>query len=368
MLSGTFRSTAPRARAFASGTSRRAFSLRVTGVEGRKIGENALEVTLKTNQDDQSQKYSAIVREKNPDRAVEALEVEISPKIGALDPTDQRGIDNLLCSLDGTEDRSEFTPGAILGVSVAVAKLGAGASGRKLAGYLATIGKQDSLQMPMPIGILPELPMVSIIPFGDACFRDGIKRFQNLTENLSINEDQTKSLKAQLRALMRPLKTNDMLGEVALGVHLDRIEDREQLVEFMNKFPVALLQMNDVDPEEGLALTLAVGEHLQICGGKSLYNSVDTIRATLDSGIVNSAVIDINSLGTVTAAFDAFDAVREFEGVASMIWNAEKESEDMQEFLAHLALSQSVAAVSVADFEGPFAKHLCELEAILDGR
>ncbi|GBG25667.1 Enolase [Hondaea fermentalgiana] len=342
----------------------RAFSVRLLGARGRETGrQGEIEVAVETSAGD----HTVTVREANPARAAEALEGEISRLINGLDPTDQRGVDSLLCQMDGTADRSEFTPGAILGVSVATAIAGAHAADLKLFVHLAKLAGKSTLRMPMPISTLPSLPMVSMIPFGDTCLRNAIDRFRVILQDVKVAADGPElSPKAQLRALMRPLKSRDMLGEVALGLHVDADTDREKVAEFMNKFPLAMLQLKDTEETEAESLTAALGEELQIFGGLELYQSLDAITYALQNEIVNSVIVDPDSLGTVSAVIDAGNLVDQAPGVATLLWDTHLQADSMQEFLAHLALSQCIAAVSVADIDGPFAKELCSLEALLN--
>ncbi|MCD6410409.1 phosphopyruvate hydratase [bacterium] len=59
------------------------------------------------------------------DRAIKNINEVIAPKLKGLDPTKQEEIDKLLLELDGTEDKSNLGANTIVGVSMAVCKLGA---------------------------------------------------------------------------------------------------------------------------------------------------------------------------------------------------------------------------------------------------
>ena len=56
----------------------------------------------------------------------------IAPELVGLDATDQIFIDELMCRLDGTENKSKLGANAVLGVSLAVAKAAAVAVGLPL--------------------------------------------------------------------------------------------------------------------------------------------------------------------------------------------------------------------------------------------
>ena len=87
------------------------------------------------------------LRDGNPERyggkgvltAVDNVNERIAPEVIDMDATDQVAIDNLLCELDGTPNKSKLGANAILGVSLAVAKAAADALGVPLFQYLGGV-------------------------------------------------------------------------------------------------------------------------------------------------------------------------------------------------------------------------------------
>jgi len=85
--------------------------------------------------------------------AVEAVNGEIAKALidGKLSVTDQKAIDDLLIKLDGTPNKSRLGANAILGVSIAVAKAGAGEQGLPFYEYLANLaGVKRPYVLPAP--------------------------------------------------------------------------------------------------------------------------------------------------------------------------------------------------------------------------
>jgi enolase len=70
-------------------------------------------------------------------KAVANVNEVIGPKLAGRDPRKQEVVDNLLCELDGTSNKSKLGANATLGVSLAAARAGAHASGKKLYEYLS---------------------------------------------------------------------------------------------------------------------------------------------------------------------------------------------------------------------------------------
>jgi len=81
-------------------------------------------------------------------KAVENVNSKIAPELIGLDPRDQEAIDALMIELDGTPNKAKLGANAILGVSMAVAKAAAAASGLPLYRYLGGPGGK-TLPVPM---------------------------------------------------------------------------------------------------------------------------------------------------------------------------------------------------------------------------
>src|SRR5262249_35084481 len=81
-------------------------------------------------------------------RAVTNVNTEIHDLVTGLDALDQRLLDDELCTLDGTPDKSRLGANAILGVSLAVAKAAADELELPLYRY---VGGADAHVLPMPL-------------------------------------------------------------------------------------------------------------------------------------------------------------------------------------------------------------------------
>ena len=90
-------------------------------------------------------------------KAVEAVNTEISDLLlGDFDAEDQRDIDMAMIELDGTPNKGRLGANAILGVSLAVAKVAANARGLPLYSYVGGVSAH----------VLP-VPMMNIINGGE---------------------------------------------------------------------------------------------------------------------------------------------------------------------------------------------------------
>src|SRR3954468_9908196 len=124
-------------------------------------------------------------------KAVENVNAKIAPELIGLDPRDQEAIDHLMIELDGTPNKAKLGANAILGVSMAVAKAAADASGLPLYRYLGGPGAR-TLPVPM-MNILNggkhadnnvDFQEFMIQPWGFDSFSEGLRAGIEIYHNL----------------------------------------------------------------------------------------------------------------------------------------------------------------------------------------
>ena len=115
-------------------------------------------------------------------KAVEAVNGEIRQALTGFDADDQRGLDDRLRALDGTENKKRLGANAILGVSLATAKAAARSHGLPLYRYL---GGEEANLLPVPMmnilngGVHADNPIdfqeFMIAPVGAPSFAEGLR-------------------------------------------------------------------------------------------------------------------------------------------------------------------------------------------------
>ena len=85
---------------------------------------------------------------KGVEKAVAAVNEEISAEITGMEAVDQRLVDQRLVDLDGTPAKSRLGANALLGVSLAVAKAAAESAGLELYRY---VGGPNAHVLPVPM-------------------------------------------------------------------------------------------------------------------------------------------------------------------------------------------------------------------------
>src|SRR5438874_6224159 len=120
---------------------------------------------------------------KGVEKAVAAVMDDIAPEIVGLEASEQRILDQTLCDLDATPDKSKFGANAILGVSLAVAKGAADSSDLPLFRY---VGGPNAHLLPVPMmNILNggahadtgvDVQEFMVAPVGAATFREALEQ------------------------------------------------------------------------------------------------------------------------------------------------------------------------------------------------
>src|SRR5688572_18618807 len=115
-------------------------------------------------------------------QAIDAVNGEIFDAVAGMDAEDQVRIDRVMCALDGTPNKKRLGANAILGVSLAVAKAAASASGLPLYRY---VGGPKAQVLPVPMmniingGAHADNPIdfqeFMIMPVGAPSFREGLR-------------------------------------------------------------------------------------------------------------------------------------------------------------------------------------------------
>jgi enolase len=90
-------------------------------------------------------------------KAINNIEKIIAPKLKGKNPCEQKKIDEIMRELDGTNNKSKLGANAILAVSIAVCRAGAGAQNIALSRHIAYLSKlKQTKQYPLPCLLMIE--------------------------------------------------------------------------------------------------------------------------------------------------------------------------------------------------------------------
>jgi enolase len=307
-------------------------------------------------------------------KAVDAVNGELTDLLLGRDAVDQAAIDAAMIELDGTESKARLGANAILGVSLAVAKAAAAATGLPLYRYLGGVGAR---RLPVPMmnvingGAHADNPIdvqeFMIMPVGAASFaealRMGAEVFHALKKALKAAGHNTNvgdeggfapDLKSAEEALAFLEKAVAAAGyrvgdDVAFALDSAASEffkdgryemagagltlDPEGMVRWLeglcDKFPIVSVEdgMAEQDWAGWKALTQALGHKVQLVGDDIFVTNPTILAEGIAQGIGNAILIKVNQIGTLSETLDAMRMAAD-AGYRSIVSHRSGESED----------------------------------------
>jgi enolase len=311
---------------------------------------------------------------KGVQKAVDHVNTEICEAILGLDVSEQAHIDEVLCDLDGTENKSRLGANAILAVSLACAKAAADESGLSLYRYFGGSGPK---KMPVPMmnvingGAHANNPLdmqeFMILPVGMGSFRDalrcGAEVFQTLKKMLDRDGMSTSvgdeggfapnlpNNEAAIQWILRAIEEAGYMPGSDVLIGLDcaaseffkdgkyRFEAEKlsytsaQFVDLLagwcDKYPIITIEdgMSEQDWEGWELLTDRLGERVQLVGDDVFVTNTRILAEGIERGIANSILIKINQIGTLSETFEAIEMAKT-AGYTAVISHRSGETED----------------------------------------
>jgi enolase len=312
---------------------------------------------------------------KGVQRAVENVSDKIAPALTGHDAMQQTRIDQILCELDGTENKRSLGANAILGCSMAAARASAAELGMPLYRYLGGTG---SRVMPVPMmNVLNggahadnnvDFQEFMIMPTGAPSFREGLRWgteiFHHLKKilkdkklstavgdeggfapNLKSNEQALDLLMAAIEAAGR--KPGDEIrialdcaaseffekGSYLLEAETPPTKSADDLIslygKWVDRYPIASIEdpLHEDDWEGWQKMTRTLGARVQIVGDDLFVTNPKRLTRGIESKAANAILVKINQIGTLTETFEAVDLARR-AGFGTVISHRSGETED----------------------------------------
>ena len=307
-------------------------------------------------------------------KAVENVNNIISKNLRGINVLEQGKIDHIMIELDGTENKSNLGANAILGVSLASAHAGAKLSNTPLFRYL---NSKNEITLPVPMmNILNggshadntlDIQEFMIFPFGAPTFSKalqmGTEVFHHLKSvlkqkglNTSVGDEggfapNLSSNEQALELIMDAIeKANYKPGEdifIALDVAaselfsdgkyslksekriLNSIEMTYYYKDLIEKFPIISIEdgLDENDWVGWQKLTKEIGSSIQIVGDDLTVTNKKRLQKAIDNKSMNSILIKLNQIGTLTETIDAVEMAKN-AGFGAIISHRSGETED----------------------------------------
>ncbi|WP_420415411.1 phosphopyruvate hydratase [Roseibium sp.] len=302
---------------------------------------------------------------KGVQNAVDAVNGEIFETIGGLEAEDQLQIDQAMIDLDGTDNKARLGANAILGVSLAVSRAAAQASGLPLYRY---VGGTSARTLPVPMmniingGEHADNPIdfqeFMIMPVGaeslSEAVRMGSEVFHTLKKALSAAGYNTNvgdeggfapnlaSTDDAIGFVMKAIESagykpgEDMFlaldaasteffkdGKYVLegeGKTLSPDEMAKYLEDLVNRYPIISIEdgLAEDDWDGWKAATDLFGTKCQLVGDDLFVTNSTRLRKGIDMGVANSILVKVNQIGTLSETLDAVETAHKASYTAVM--------------------------------------------------
>ncbi len=330
-------------------------------------------------------------------KAVENVNGVIAEAVKGREASDQKGLDEALIALDGTENKGKLGANAILGVSMAAAVASANEQGKQLFEYLGAIGgamRSDVLPTPM-MNILNggkhadsglEIQEFMIVPAGAQSFAEAVRMgaevFHVLKKllvekgfsvgvgdeggfapKLATNEDA-------LDFIVKAIETAGYKAGQDVYIAMDAAASEFYDVNFkkyklkvagqarepnsadlgdfyaglMAKYPIIFLEdpFAEDDFEGFINFTAKAGDKIQIVGDDVFVTNIKRLKEGIDKRAANAILIKLNQIGTVTETIAAVKMAQD-AGWHTIISHRSGETEDT--FIADLAVGLNAGQI-----------------------
>jgi enolase len=322
-------------------------------------------------------------------KAVENVNTIINDALVGEEAEDQIAIDEAMIDLDGTHNKANLGANAVLGVSLAIAKAAAEASGLPLYRY---IGGTQARVLPVPMmnivngGAHADNPIdfqeFMILPVGAP----------NLKEAVRWGAEVFQVLKAGLKKAGHNTNVGDEGGfapnlpsaEAALDFCMDAIrqagfepgkdmylgldcaateffkngayhyegegktrtidEQVAYLAKLVEAYPIASIEdgMSEDDWAGWKELTNAIGNKCQLVGDDLFVTNVKRLSQGISTGVGNSILVKVNQIGSLTETLAAVDMAHR-AGYTAVMSHRSGETEDAT--IADLAVATNCGQI-----------------------
>ena len=309
-------------------------------------------------------------------KAVGFVNTVINEALQGHDVFNQKGIDTLLITLDGTPNKSHLGANAILGTSLAVAKAAAIEADLSLYRYVGGVG---AVTMPVPMmNILNggshadnkiDIQEFMVMPLGASSFSEGLRwgtevfhhlksvlKQRGMSTNVGDEGGFAPNLGSNEEAIQVVIEAVEKAGFkpghymfIALDAAASEFYNAEtglyefestgekrsaaEMVEFWkdwrSKYP--LISIEDGLAEDDWAgwklATEALGDSTQLVGDDLFVTNTQRLSRGISEGIANSILVKVNQIGSLTETIQAVQMATS-NGYTSVMSHRSGETED----------------------------------------
>jgi len=321
--------------------------------------------------------------------AVANVNGEIASALVGSDASDQAALDDRLCALDGTPNKSRLGANALLAVSLATAHAAASNGDKPLYAHL---GGGEARVLPVPMMNVVnggahadnnvDLQEFMVMPIGAPSFSEalrwGVETYHALKSLLhkrglstAVGDEggfapNLRSNEEAIAILVEAITTAGFTPGTDIAIALDpamselyrdgkyhlagegRSMTSTELCEWwaalVGRYPIVSIEdgMAEDDWDGWAALTSALGKKIQLVGDDLFVTNVERVKMGIERQCANSILIKVNQIGTLTETLRTI-ALGNANGYTSVMSHRSGETEDAT--IADLAVATNCGQI-----------------------
>jgi enolase len=323
-------------------------------------------------------------------KAVENVNVKIAEALIGMSPYNQADVDLAMKEVDGTENYGELGANAVLGVSMAVARVAAQSLKMPLYRYL---GGANAVVMPVPmLNIINggehannsvDFQEYMVMPIGFDRFSEGLracaevyhalkKIINDMGESTAVGDEggfapNLRSNEEPIQVIMQAIEAAGYKPGEEIAIALDvaaselvneagkyvlKSENREltsseltaYYADMCAKYPIVSIEdgLSEDDWEGWKELTEVLGDKVQLVGDDLFVTNVAILSEGIQKEIANSILIKPNQIGTVSETMQTVRLAQK-NGYNCVMSHRSGESEDT--FIADFAVALNTGQI-----------------------
>ncbi|MGH9327527.1 MAG: phosphopyruvate hydratase [Terriglobia bacterium] len=323
---------------------------------------------------------------------IQNVEQMIAGELRGMEASNQPFVDQRLCDLDGTPNKSRLGANALLGVSLAVARAAAVSAGMPLYRYL---GGLEAVELPVPmVNVLSgglhgggniDFQDYMLIPLRarrysealeDACavfraMKHVLKSRGILTPGVADEGGYAPALKSNEAGFELMVEAFEQAGfkpgsEAAIavdvaashffqnglyslsaeGVALRSDEFTRRMKEWVGQYPILSIEDGLAEEDWGgwKDLTARLSARCQLIGDDLFVTNLARLRRGIREGTANAVLVKLNQVGTLSETLAVLELARD-HGYRTVISARSGETED--DFIADLAVATGAGQIKI---------------------
>jgi enolase len=322
--------------------------------------------------------------------AVHHVNELIAPRLKGMDCRKQEQIDTLMREMDGTSNKAKLGANAILGVSMAVARVAAHSKGQSLHRYLAGLCNTKEPVMPVPCmnilngGVHAGNPLdvqeFMILPIHAQSFSEALRMCAETYQTLKLIVKHVYGSSAQnvgdeggfappvkrtedaLKLVTGAIRETGYEGKIMLGMDIAASElykdgaykldgrkwETDKLLyhyeDLCQRFPVVSIE-DPFDQEDFTSfgkLTQSMGDKVQVVGDDLLTTNPVRLQKAIERKACNALLLKMNQVGTLSESIQCAKLAQAHD-LGVMVSHRSGETEDP--FIADLAVGLAAGQI-----------------------